>query len=55
MPRLKTEEIQKRYNEINDEYQKFSYEISQYGIDSNYKKNIQQIAMKLRLLLKKFL
>ena len=55
MPKLKREIMEERYREINDEYQKFSYEITQYGIDSEYKKKIQQIAMRLRLLLRKFI
>jgi len=46
---------QSRYNKINNLYHQFSYEITQYGIDSYYKENMSEIARELRLELKKFI
>lgn len=55
MSRLTREEIENRYKEINEEYNRFSFEITQYGIDPTFKETIKEPASKLRLLLKKFL
>lgn len=55
MPKLKLSTIQSRYNKINDLYHKFSYEITQYGIDPYYKKNMSEIARELRLEFKQFI
>lgn len=55
MPKLKRETIEKRYRKINDLYEQFTYEITQYGIDWEYNKHIAELVGKLRLELKKII
>ena len=55
MSRLNRQTVEEKYREINEEYNRFSYEITQYGLNGKSKVNIKESAMRLRLLLKKFL
>lgn len=56
MPKLKIDEIQERYKDINESYLIFTYLITKYGVDNNKEYNlIHQVARDLRLKLKKFI
>lgn len=55
MPRLSTEEINKRYRKVNELYNEFSFLITQYNINrSLYDSEMSFTARQLILELKKF-
>ena len=56
MAKLPLEEIERRYREINDLYEQFTYLVTQYGVNHNNEyRNIHKIAREIRLKLRQFI